>query len=90
MPRTCAPPSGSNFCSFVCSFFGKIGQNNRLAPPLLRLALPPLGNPGSATDSECGRMSVEHQKTVNDCECFILWVGERAYSYNAHRSERVT
>ena len=29
---------------------GKIGQNNRLAPPPSRLAHIPLENPGSATD----------------------------------------
>ena len=33
-------------------FWGKIGKNNRLAPPPLQLAHHPLGNPGSATEMD--------------------------------------
>ena len=43
------PPSlGLNLFNFM-QFLGKVGKNNRLAPPPLQLAHPPLGNPGSAT-----------------------------------------
>ena len=42
------PPLRPNFFNFM-QFLGKIGKNNRLAPPPLQLAHPPLGNPGSAT-----------------------------------------
>ena len=42
------PPLGPNFFNFM-QFLGKIGKNNRLVPPPLQLAHPPLGNPGSAT-----------------------------------------
>ena len=33
----------------IVQFLGRIGQNNRLVPPPLRLAPHPLRNPGSAT-----------------------------------------
>ena len=42
------PPLGPNFFNFM-QFLGKFGKNNRLVPPPLQLAHPPLGNPGSAT-----------------------------------------
>ena len=35
----------------ICAVFGKIWQNHMLAPPPGWLAPPPLGNPGSATES---------------------------------------
>ena len=37
------PPPGSNFFSFSCSFWEKIGKNNRLVPSPLWLVSPPLG-----------------------------------------------
>ena len=43
-----APPFGPKFLHFH-AVFGKNWPNNRLAPPLLGLAPPPLRNPGSAT-----------------------------------------
>ena len=46
LPRA---PSGPNFLHFQV-VFGKNWPNNRLAPPPLELAPPPLGNPGSATE----------------------------------------
>ena len=44
-------PLSVQFFSFSCSFQEKIDQDNRLAPPPLGLAPPPLTNPGSATVS---------------------------------------
>ena len=44
-----APPSSPKFLHFH-AVFGKNWPNNRLAPPPLGLAPPPLENPGSATD----------------------------------------
>ena len=41
-------PLSPNFFNFM-QFWGKIGKNNRLAPPPLQLAHLLLGNPGSAT-----------------------------------------
>ena len=48
----------SIFFSFLGSFFGKIGQNDRVTPPPLRLACPPLGTPGIATRSCCQQVPV--------------------------------
>ena len=45
----CAPPLDPNFFNFM-TFWGKIGNNNRLEPPPLQLAHTPLGNPGCATE----------------------------------------
>ena len=45
---TGARPPGQIFFIFM-QYLKKIDQNNRLALPPLRLAPPPLGNPGSAT-----------------------------------------
>ena len=39
------------FFFIFMQFWGEITQNNRLAPPPLRLASPPLENPGSTTAS---------------------------------------
>ena len=46
--RPSRPPLAQNFFIFV-QFSGKIGQIIGWRPPLLGLAPPPLGNPGSAT-----------------------------------------
>ena len=43
------PPLGPIFAIFM-QCLGKIGQNNKWAPPPLWLVHPPLGNPGSVTD----------------------------------------
>ena len=50
----CASPWGSKFLQFH-AVFGKIWQNRMLAPPPspTGLALPPRGNPGSATEYWC-------------------------------------
>ena len=47
-PRPPPPPWVKLFFIFM-QFLGKFGQNNRLTPPTLLLAPPPLGNPGSVT-----------------------------------------
>ena len=41
-------PLGPNCFNFK-QFLGKIGKNNRLVPPPVQLAHPPVGSPGSAT-----------------------------------------
>ena len=47
--RDARPPLGPNFFIFM-QFLWIFGQNNRLVPPPLQLAPPPLRNPGPATD----------------------------------------
>ena len=49
--RDVRPHLGPNFFNFM-QFLGKIGKNNRLAPPPLQLLHAPLGNPGSAAVDE--------------------------------------
>ena len=45
--RAPPPPTAQTFVIFI-QFLGKFWQNHRLAPPPGGLALPPIGNPGSA------------------------------------------
>ena len=60
-----APPLDPKFLHFH-AVFGKSWPNNRLASPPLRLAPPPLGNPGSAT--------AVYLLVLNGIQCICLFL----------------
>ena len=60
---------------------GKIGQNNRLAPPPLQLAIPPLGNPGFATEKGSTPIHNKKFQNVQTNLSFQTWIKRLSLKY---------